>query len=343
MNDDEKKNPGAASGDDTSALFVSARKKQLAEQEAQRKVAEEEAKRRAAEEEVRRLEAEVAERKRQAEEEARRIAEEARAQKAEAAANPDAILGVPPAEKAGKGASLPHMPTISVPKPNIGSAWAEKFTQNPKMLKIIGGAVVLLLVLVLFISWGGDKSDKGDLIDEDKAAAAANIFVDVNAAFDKRATLSSIGMVVNYPSSIFTVKSATPTKLELTAGEDDHAVLMIFTSGQPAEKPISTKEQMIAALEADNKQMVAGMLKTVADPVVLSQKAVNPRGNVWQYLTTATFQDNGEEAYLYWWTGAWTMNKQSYVYEYVFACKTSLAVKYLPLVEKIWEKKADVK
>ncbi len=39
MSNEEKKNPGAASGDDTSALFVSARKKQLAEQEVQRKAA----------------------------------------------------------------------------------------------------------------------------------------------------------------------------------------------------------------------------------------------------------------------------------------------------------------
>ena len=74
---DEKRNLGASSSDDTSALFVTQRKKQIAEQEAQRKAAEEEAKRVAAEAEVRRLEAEVAARKQKAEEEARRIAQEA--------------------------------------------------------------------------------------------------------------------------------------------------------------------------------------------------------------------------------------------------------------------------
>lgn len=73
---DEKKNLGASSSDSTSALFVTARKKQIAEQEAQRKAAEEEAKRVAAEAEVRRLEAEVEERKRKAEEEKKRLEQE---------------------------------------------------------------------------------------------------------------------------------------------------------------------------------------------------------------------------------------------------------------------------
>ena len=81
---EEQKKTGAPSSDETSALFVTARKKQIAEQEAQRKAAEEEAKRLAAEEEVRRMEAEVADRKRQAEDEARRIAAEEAAMKKEA-------------------------------------------------------------------------------------------------------------------------------------------------------------------------------------------------------------------------------------------------------------------
>lgn len=342
MNDnDEKKNPGASSGDDTSALFVSARKKQLAEQEVQRRAAEEEAKRKAAEEEVRCLEAEVAERKRQAEEEARKIAEEARAQKAEAAANPDAILGAPPAEKTGKGASLPQLPKISIPRPNIGSAGRGEAAGKSKMLKIIGGVVAVLLVAVFLIAGSGDESSEGD---RTKTAAADKIAVDVNAPFNAKGTLSSIGMALNYPSSIFTAHSNTPTRLDLVADDGADTTLMIFTSGKPTAQPLTTKEIMLTVLEADNKAMVAGMLGTVNEPVILSQKAVNPKSNVWQYLTTATFKDDkGEEVYLYWWTGAWTYNKQSYVYEYVFACKTKLAVKYLPLVEKIWDKKTDVK
>ncbi len=73
---DNLNNHGAPSSDDTSALFVSARKKQLAQQEEQRVAAEKEAARKAAEEEVRRLEAEVAQRKRKAEEDAIRIQQE---------------------------------------------------------------------------------------------------------------------------------------------------------------------------------------------------------------------------------------------------------------------------
>lgn len=81
---DEKRNLGASSSDDTSALFVTARKKQIAEQEAQRKAAEEEAKRLEAEAEVRRLEAEVADRKKKAEEEKIRLAQEEEQRRREA-------------------------------------------------------------------------------------------------------------------------------------------------------------------------------------------------------------------------------------------------------------------
>lgn len=344
MSNEEKKNPGAASGDDTSALFVSARKKQLAEQEVQRKAAEEEAKRKAAEEEVRRLEAEVAERKRQAEAEAKKVAEEARAKKAEAAANPDAILGVPPAEKEGKDASLPQVPKISIPRPNIDPASMEKITRNPKLLKIIGGAVALLLVVALFLFWGGEKNVADEEENRGKPAMAESISVDVNAALDAQQTLSDIGMVIHYPSTIFTVQSALSNRLDLSAGNDAHAMLMVFSAGQPTAKPLTTKDLLITTLEADNKAMVAGFLNTVIEPVILSQKAVNPRDKVWQYLTTATFKDDdGKEIYLYWWTGSWSYKKQSYVYEYVFACETSMAVKYLPLVEKIWHQKTDAK
>ncbi len=77
MENNDKKVQNAPSSDQTQALFVSSRKKQLEEQEAQRIAAEKEAQRIAAEEEVKRLELEVAERKRQAEEDAKRIEAEA--------------------------------------------------------------------------------------------------------------------------------------------------------------------------------------------------------------------------------------------------------------------------
>lgn len=344
MSNEEKKNPGAASGDDTSALFVSARKKQLAEQEVQRKAAEEEAKRKAAEEEVRRLEAEVAERKRQAEEEARRIAEEARAQKAEAAANPDAILG-PPEEKDGKGAGLPQVPKISIPRPDISSASIGKITGNPKLLKIIGAAVVVLMT-VLYFAWGGGEEGRGDLVDTSNAAKAVAVdtVIDVNAPFNDQKTLSTSGIIIHYPSSIFTVQSSTATELVLSAGDDAHAMLIISIADKPTAKYLANKDMVIPVLEANNKAKVAGLLNTVFEPAILSQQVINPSGNVWRYLTTATFKDDkGAEMYMYWWTGVWYKNKQSYVSEYAFICKTSLAVKYLPLVEKIWDKKTTVK
>jgi hypothetical protein len=76
--DQEKKTPsGAPASDTTSALFVSARKKQLEQQEAERRAKEKEEQRLAAEEEARRLEREVEERRRRAEEESRRVEAEA--------------------------------------------------------------------------------------------------------------------------------------------------------------------------------------------------------------------------------------------------------------------------
>jgi hypothetical protein len=99
MENENKTTSGAPSSDTTSALFVSARKKQIEQQETERLAKEKEEKRLAAEAEVRRLEQEVADRKRKAEEDAKaaeeetkRIAEESKAKiaAAEAAAAAEA-------------------------------------------------------------------------------------------------------------------------------------------------------------------------------------------------------------------------------------------------------------
>lgn len=164
MDQDKKTNSGAPSSDTTSALFVSARKKQLEQQEAERKAKEQEEQRLAAEAEVRRLEAEVEERRRKAEEEARRveqeaaekrkqaeeegrrieqeaaekrkqaeeearhIAEEARKKKAQAAEDPDAILGTAPQKKEKK---LPTMPKIpKMPGKKDGGTKETKATES---------------------------------------------------------------------------------------------------------------------------------------------------------------------------------------------------------------------
>ena len=79
--DNEKKNPeSVSSSDKTAALFVSARKKQLEQQELERTAREREEKRLAAEAEVQRLEAEVEMRRKKVEEEAQRVDLEARVQ-----------------------------------------------------------------------------------------------------------------------------------------------------------------------------------------------------------------------------------------------------------------------
>jgi len=85
MDQDNKTPTGAPSSDTTSALFVSARKKQLEQQEAERAAREKEEQRLAAEAEVQRLEREVEERRLRAAEEARRVEEDAQRVEADAA------------------------------------------------------------------------------------------------------------------------------------------------------------------------------------------------------------------------------------------------------------------
>ena len=174
MDQDNKNTSGAPSDDTTSALFVSARKKQLQQQEAERKAKEQEDQRLAAEAEVRRLEAEVearryraqeearrveaenAEKKRQAEAEAWRIAEEARARNAQAAVNPDAFLGPQPQPRGPK-------PMPGPKAPGAGGGAASGFIGNKKLLIFGGGGAVVLiaLVVVLVVVLGGGGGSVG--------------------------------------------------------------------------------------------------------------------------------------------------------------------------------------
>ena len=195
MDQDNKPTGGASADDTTSALFVSARKKQLEQQEADRRAKEKEEQRLAAEAEVRRLEQEVEERRRQAEAEARRIEQESLARQAQAAANANAAPGAwpppaqgapmqpppmqpppmqpPPMQKgsppsgAFPGPGQPRAPGTGVPSgPNAGKPAGGNFFSNllgnKKLLLIIGGAVVVvILVIVLIIALGGRGGSSG--------------------------------------------------------------------------------------------------------------------------------------------------------------------------------------
>jgi len=161
MDQDKKTPAGAPSSDTTSALFVSARKKQLEQQETERRAKEKEDQRLAAEAEVRRLEAEVEERRRKAEEDARqadadahRIAQEAHMKKAQAAVNPDAVIGVPMQQS--------KIPVASnKTKPAANGSFPANLLGNKKLLAIIGGgaaALVLLIVILVSSLGGGSKT-----------------------------------------------------------------------------------------------------------------------------------------------------------------------------------------
>ena len=150
--DQQNNNTGAPSTDTTSALFVSARKKQIEQQEVERQAKEREAERLAAEAEVRRLEQEVAERKRRAQEEAQRVEQEAAQRRAQAQqealrAEQEATMRA----RAAQHSAVSLQPQVAVPKAGL----------SKKMLFIIGGAAAVLIaavVLIIVLSSGGGAS-----------------------------------------------------------------------------------------------------------------------------------------------------------------------------------------
>ncbi len=170
--DENKTNQGAPSSDSTSALFVSARKKQLAQQEEERVAAEKEAARVAAEEEVRRLELEVEERKRKAQEDAKRVEEEAQERRRLAQAEEErmrregAQFTAPQQNVAYSQPAMPQNSAVaqtSAAKPNEivekAKAIAQEIIQDKKKLGIaIGVAVGVLVLIIILASLGGGSS-----------------------------------------------------------------------------------------------------------------------------------------------------------------------------------------
>ncbi len=164
---DNFNNRGAPSSDETSALFVSARKKQLAEQEQQRIAAEQEAARIAAEAEVRRLEAEVEERKRKAQEDAIKIQkeEEERRRMAEVekaridaeirSASTSSQMRQPYSSQVARGS------TITANKGFNISELINSIISDKKKLMIVGiaaAAIIVVIVLAIVFIGGGSEA-----------------------------------------------------------------------------------------------------------------------------------------------------------------------------------------
>ncbi len=161
-NDQNQNNQGAPSSDNTSALFVSARKKQLAEQEEQRVAAEKEAARKAAEDEVRRLEEEVEERKKKAQEDAVRIQQEEAEQRKQAEITKakiaaDAKAGVVGNQFGTATVAKGTTATVTAPVAPSGPSPLDRILADKKLLAIIGGAVggVIIFIIVLSLIFGG--------------------------------------------------------------------------------------------------------------------------------------------------------------------------------------------
>lgn len=179
MSEENKTNSGAPSSDTTSALFVSARKKQLEQQEAERRAKEKEDERLKAEAEVRRLEAEVAERKRRAEEEAQRVAQEEeqsrreaeeRRRRAAAEAEAEDRRQATEAEARRKEAQKTQAAgqaagkTFSMPKLALRKEAAvgeKKKLPVPLHFIIAGAAVIVLAVVLVLVFVLGGKGGKG--------------------------------------------------------------------------------------------------------------------------------------------------------------------------------------
>ena len=146
MAEENKNGSGAPSTDTTSALFVSARKKQLEQQEEARRAKEKEAQRLSAEAEVRRLEQEVEERRRKAEEAALLVETQAREKR----------------EQARDGNSASTAPMTGVQQPALTKT-AKKVGKT--VFIIIGGiciAVVALFTIILMLPVDSDEAASWD-------------------------------------------------------------------------------------------------------------------------------------------------------------------------------------
>jgi hypothetical protein len=162
MAEDKKPPAGAPSSDTTSALFVSARRKQLEQQETERREKEKEEQRLAAEAEVQRLEREVEERRRKAEEDARRLeieaAESRRKAEEDARRQAEEDARRIAAEARARQAQASAPPASQTQQ---GTAPASKPPLNKKLLIMIGGgAVVAIGVVVLLVVLLGGKGNE---------------------------------------------------------------------------------------------------------------------------------------------------------------------------------------
>ncbi len=203
MEQDTRNKSGAPSSDTTSALFVSARKKQLEQQEEERRAREKEDQRLAAEAEVHRLEQEVLERKRKAEEEARQVAQEARAKKAQAAVDPDAVLGAAPQKT--RGIKLPGIKQTGTNADGEGTKnEAEKVPMNKKMLMIGGAAAAVLVIVIIIFAVVINRSKDVTIASAEAGAIIALEDMGGAPAGMKRFSDEAMGIAFNYPSQWIT-------------------------------------------------------------------------------------------------------------------------------------------
>lgn len=155
---EHKSGNGAPSSDTTSPLFVSARKKQLEQQETERRKKEKEAERMKAEEEVHRLEAEVAERKRKAEAEAQRVAREEEQRQAEAEERRQKDIAEAAEMRRGQqnGAMAPESTLQNGQSAGLNILAKRKKRRLPL---IVGGIAALLCIFVFIVIFTPDESD----------------------------------------------------------------------------------------------------------------------------------------------------------------------------------------
>jgi len=316
----KKNSDGAPSSDGTSALFVSARKKQLAQQEAERAAREKEEQRLAAEAEVRRLEAEVVERKRRAEEEAlrveadnaekrrlaeaeaKRIAAEASAMKAQAAANPNAVLGTAPTPTQAPVFAAPVQP----------AAAAQKKPLNMKLIigAAAGALVVLILAIVLISSIGGGG-------------------VDSDAKFDASTQVAVMAMGINYPKSQLKISSQNANGVAfgpIDQGDDVTINCVVHSVGNTT----------IQALNATNMEFVKALSTNIVDGKIGAADTV---GSHVRRRMAGVDSDTGNAMVLYVQTGGWKNihNNKVYTYSFLLACPQKSEDAWV----KLWDRMLD--
>jgi hypothetical protein len=323
--DQEKKNPpGAPSSDTTSALFVTARKKQLAQQEMERKAKEMEEARLAAEAELRHLEEKVDLRRKRTEEEKK-------------------LAMVDPRRARKDAENLPQVDLDSLRQsPADETEIAPPKAQGSKKTILILAAVVVLLAAVaggaLFLTRGGiTKQAETSAVPVEEMITQTPQSEDIemlplnyNANFDTEIIVQQANLGFSYPSSELGVTEQTDSAVKLTSHDDLSFIYIGVVYRKESNQGKITDDEMKKQLEG----VIDSMKKNVGLNVInVKDFTSNTDG---QFMGTYT-NDAGREQYVFVKFSVWEnkADKSNNIVATLLECPNSQSGDYLNLLLKI--------